>query len=195
MSQNDSIRHLVCLLFKRISWLVDFQFALNNAASILCYMCQLMRQQSFSNARPQVIMPCPKHHILSNCVGKCIHCPRRLGRPGVCMYPHLAKVLTEARLEEGARLRIERLAGRTQCFVDYGRYFRNLRTISRIPLQRLPLPEAFFFLAFRPLRPLQKAGRHIGKWFLRCFCLSLKLPVHSSPLTVHARTPPASPSC
>src|SRR5271157_1609795 len=43
------------------------------------------------------------------------------GSNGAGVHTHLAKIVTEARLHEGASRRIERLTGRAQYFVDAGR--------------------------------------------------------------------------
>jgi hypothetical protein len=49
--------------------------------------------------------------------------------------------MTEARLHEGARLRVEWLTGRTQDFIDFGRNLGNIlfigSTISAFSLQSL----------------------------------------------------------
>src|ERR1039458_494886 len=58
------------------------------------------------------------------------------------MHPHPAKIITKARLHEGARCRVERLAGRTQNVMDNGRGFRGRlawgRSVAAFALQRRP---------------------------------------------------------
>jgi hypothetical protein len=49
----------------------------------------------------------------------------------------MAEVMAETRLHESARLRVERLAGRAQRFVDDGRHLRRFRLTRTASLQTL----------------------------------------------------------
>jgi hypothetical protein len=52
----------------------------------------------------------PKHNISSDCICERVNCSRRLACARVSVHAHTAEILPEARLEEGARICIERMA-------------------------------------------------------------------------------------
>ncbi len=60
----------------------------------------------------QFILPRPKNHILSYCIGQRIDCLRRLSLLCIRMHPDLAEILSEAWLHESVGSRIKGLTRR-----------------------------------------------------------------------------------
>lgn len=98
---------------------------------LLNYMRQLMRHQPSPGRTLRRKLPRAKHHIPPDGVCQRIHRPCALGRLCICVHPYAAEVVPEARLHKGPRLGVQRLAGRAQHLVHYGRGFALVPT--RIP--------------------------------------------------------------
>jgi len=54
--------------------------------------------------------PDSKHHIASEGVRLCIHRPRRLRGPTICVHTHVTEILTEPRLHKIPGRCVERVA-------------------------------------------------------------------------------------
>jgi hypothetical protein len=73
-----------------------------------------MPQQLSTIGRRRFVMASVKYEVLSYRIGASLDFAGGLRGKSIRMHPHIAKILPEPRLEERARLRIERLAGRAQ---------------------------------------------------------------------------------
>jgi len=111
--------------------------------TLLHHVRQFVGDQASPRAGARRVLPRPEDHIAPHRVRQRVHGSRRLSRPGIGMHAHPAEIVAEARLHEGPRLRIERLARRAQHFVD------NRRHGGR--------PGALGDLALEALRPARRA--------------------------------------
>jgi hypothetical protein len=84
-------------------------------------MGQFMGQQFCPPCGGGLKLPRPKNNVRSDGISQGLHGAGRFRRPLVGMNAHRAKVMSKARLHEGARGRIQRLAGRAQNVMDNGR--------------------------------------------------------------------------
>jgi hypothetical protein len=85
-------------------------------------MRQFVRDEPAAFVRPGRILSGAEHNIPSRGVGERIH---RLGRFSclcVRVHAHLPEIMPEARLHEAACLRIKRLAGGAEDFVNNWRH-------------------------------------------------------------------------
>ncbi len=100
---------------------------------------QLVSQQPLSFGRPRRVLSLAESNVPTDRVGPGIDCLSRLGRAAVGVNLDAAEVVTEAELHEVARLRVERLTGRAQYFIDDGRglllALRTLPAAGAFPLQ------------------------------------------------------------
>jgi hypothetical protein len=97
--------------FRLTGWLA-LQDAAPNGIRLLHHMGQLMRQQLPAFVGPWREAALVKHDVVSDCIRMSIDLLRRPPRRSVGMHPHLTEIMAESRLEEGARVVIERLTVR-----------------------------------------------------------------------------------
>jgi hypothetical protein len=72
-------------------------------------MGQLMSQQSVADVCPRSILSIPENDVPPDGIGKGLYRFGRLRGRVIRMHPDVAKVMPEARLEEGAGLCVKRL--------------------------------------------------------------------------------------
>jgi hypothetical protein len=84
---------------------------IDRGAVLLYYVRQLVRKKHPARCRCGRVMIGVEDHVSTHRVGQCVDRSRRLSGPCVGVHPHLAEVVAEVRLHEGAGGRIERLAG------------------------------------------------------------------------------------
>jgi hypothetical protein len=114
-------------------------------AALLHDVREFVREQFLSFAEVRCILSRAKHDMAPNGVPQCIDRPRRLRGLWVRVNADLAEVVSEARLEEGPRLRVQRLARRAQNIVDDRWSDGGMRAFCCVALQ------GFLLLAFGAL--------------------------------------------
>lgn len=110
--RSDGLRDLIRFTLMRLRWRHWNSCSRGRSALLLDNVCQLVRKQPLSRARVWRILSGSKDHVTSDRVCKRFNKLCRFSCPRIGMHPDTAEVVPEARLHEGARRRVERLAGR-----------------------------------------------------------------------------------
>src|ERR1700694_5408210 len=90
-----------------------------------------MRDQILSRWSSRFVLIPTEDDMLTYRVSQSVNRPRRLRRLRIRMNPHIAKIMPKSWLHECASLRVQRVAGRAQHFVDDGWDFAVLSLIGR----------------------------------------------------------------
>src|SRR5262245_37805757 len=138
------------------------------ADTLLYHVSQFVRQQPSPPGCSRGVLPGTEDDMIAHVIDKSIHRAGRLCRLRAGMHSHTAKIVSEARLHNPARCRVERLARQAQYLVDDVGYGVDDRSMAGSALQH----RRFAFLAAGPTLAagagraatgafaLQDAGRH-----------------------------------
>ena len=96
------------------------QPSISGSDALLHDVGQLMGEKAPALMCLRLVLPGIEHDVSPNCVGQRVNSRGRFSRFLTCMNSNLAEVMSEARLYESARLRIQRLPGRAQASCTIG---------------------------------------------------------------------------
>lgn len=120
-SPQHSLADTLSLRFLQASGVADGQMSRNRTPGLLHDMRQFMGDQFAPSHGRRLVVPAGKCDVSAGAVGVGAHRVGTGGSQRIGVQLHLAQIMLEARLEERARLRIQRMPGRAEHLVHDGR--------------------------------------------------------------------------
>jgi hypothetical protein len=108
-----------------------------------------MCQQQATRCTLRIVLARAEDEVVADSISQRVYCTGRFRSLVVRMNPYLAEVVPEARLHEGTRRRVERLARRPQHFVHDWRHGGRTGGAARPPMQAQAVLLAVLALSFQ----------------------------------------------